>query len=159
MGNVLPSPVRVRAGRREIFDPVRRRYVALTPEEAVRQAYIQYLTGELGFPPVSISVEKKVVYNGLTRRYDIVAYRPDGSALLLVECKAEGVPVSGDTLYQAAMYNHGLQADYVALFNGRQQFVCRRDANGYVPVEGLPPYREIVSGNNVPPDEKMHDTL
>ena len=136
--------IRERDGKREIFDPVRRRFVPLTPEEAVRQSYLRYLVEELGFPLIAITVEKKVVYNGMTRRYDIVACRPDGSILLLVECKAETVPLSGDTLYQAAMYNHVLQAEYVVLFNGRQQFVCRRTPEGYRPVASLPPYSEIV---------------
>lgn len=144
MAGQLPVRIREREGKREIFDPVRRRFVPLTPEEAVRQSYLRYLVEELGFPLIAITVEKKVVYNGMTRRYDIVACRPDGSILLLVECKAETVPLSGDTLYQAAMYNHVLQAEYVVLFNGRQQFVCRRTPEGYRPVASLPPYSEIV---------------
>lgn len=144
MAGQLPVRIREREGKREIFDPVRRRFVPLTPEEAVRQSYLRYLVDELGFPLIAITVEKKVVYNGMTRRYDIVACRPDGSILLLVECKAETVPLSGDTLYQAAMYNHVLQAEYVVLFNGRQQFVCRRTPEGYRPVASLPPYSEIV---------------
>jgi hypothetical protein len=144
MAGQLPVRIREREGKREIFDPVRRRFVPLTPEEAVRQSYLRYLVGELGFPLIAITVEKKVVYNGMTRRYDIVACRPDGGILLLVECKAETVPLSGDTLYQAAMYNHVLQAEYVVLFNGRQQFVCRRTPEGYRPVASLPTYSEIV---------------
>lgn len=144
MAGQLPVRIREMEGKREIFDPVRRRFVPLTPEEAVRQSYLRYLVEELGFPLIAITVEKKVVYNGMTRRYDIVACRPDGSILLLVECKAETVPLSGDTLYQAAMYNHVLQAEYVVLFNGRQQFVCRRTPEGYRPVASLPPYSEIV---------------
>lgn len=144
MAGQLPVRIREREGKREIFDPVRRRFVPLTPEEAVRQSYLRYLVDELGFPLIAITVEKKVVYNGMTRRYDIVACRSDGSILLLVECKAETVPLSGDTLYQAAMYNHVLQAEYVVLFNGRQQFVCRRTPEGYRPVASLPPYSEIV---------------
>ena len=144
MAGQLPVRIREREGKREIFDPVRRRFVPLTPEEAVRQSYLRYLVDELGVPLIAITVEKKVVYNGMTRRYDIVACRPDGSILLLVECTAETVPLSGDTLYQAAMYTHVLQAEYVVLFNGRQQFVCRRTPEGYRPVASLPPYSEIV---------------
>ena len=143
MAGRLPVRIREKEGRREFFYPVRKRFVPLTPEEAVRQSYLRYLVEVLGFPLIAITVEKKVVYNGLTRRYDLVACRPDGGILLLVECKAESVPLSGDTLYQAAMYNHVLQADFVVLFNGKEQFVCHRTPEGYVPVEALPPYREI----------------
>ena len=143
MAGQLPVRIREKEGRREVFDPVRKRFVPLTPEEAVRQSYLRYLVEVLGFPLIALTVEKKVVYNGLTRRYDLVACRPDGGILLLVECKAERVPLSGDTLYQAAMYNHVLQADFVVLFNGKEQFVCHRTPEGYRQVEALPPYREI----------------
>lgn len=143
--SVTARPPRIVNGKKEIYDPVRRRYVASTPEETVRQAYLRYLTGVLQFPPVCLSVEKKVNYNGLTRRYDIVAYRPDAHALLLVECKAESVSLSGDTLYQAAMYNHELQAAFVVLFNGRQQFVCQRRPEGYREIGTLPSYAEALA--------------
>lgn len=143
MAGQIPVRIREKEGRRELFDPVRKRFVPLTPEEAVRQSYLRYLVEELGFPLIALTVEKKVVYNGLTRRYDIVASRPDGGILLLVECKAETVPLSGDTLYQAAMYNHVLQADFVVLFNGKEQFVCHRTPEGYRQVPSLPPYSEI----------------
>ena len=143
--SVVCRPARIVNGKREIYDPVRRRYVASTPEETVRQAYLRYLTGILHFPSVCLSVEKKVDYNGLTRRYDIVACRPDARALLLVECKAEHVTLSGDTLCQAAMYNHELQAAFVVLFNGRQQFVCRRTPEGYREIGCLPSYTEALA--------------
>ena len=143
MAGQLPVRIREKEGRREVFDPVRKRFVPLTPEEAVRQSYLRYLVEVLGFPLIALTVEKKVDYNGLTRRYDLVACRPDGGILLLVECKAESVPLSGDTLYQAAMYNHVLQADFVVLFNGKEQFVCHRTPEGYRQVPSLPPYREI----------------
>jgi len=143
MAGQIPVRIREKEGRRELFDPVRKLFVPLTPEEAVRQSYLRYLVEELGFPLIALTVEKKVVYNGLTRRYDIVACRPDGGILLLVECKAETVPLSGDTLYQAAMYNHVLQADFVVLFNGKEQFVCHRTPEGYRQVPSLPPYSEI----------------
>ena len=65
MAGQLPVRIREREGKREIFDPVRRRFVPLTPEEAVRQSYLRYLVDELGFPLIAITVEKKVVYNGI----------------------------------------------------------------------------------------------
>ena len=136
---------RTRDGKIEIFDPVRRRFVKETPEELVRQAYLYYLVERLHFPKICLSVEKKVTYNTLTRRYDIVAYKPDATALLLVECKAEHVKLSGDTLYQAAMYNHELQADYVVLTNGREQVVCQRSNGSYRRIAMLPSYAQILS--------------
>ena len=136
---------RISNGKKEIYDPVRRHYVRETPEELVRQAYLCYLVEKLHFPKICLSVEKKVTYNSLTRRYDIVAYSRDAHALLLVECKSEQVELSGDTLYQAAMYNHELQADYVVLFNGKRQVVCQNGTAGYSLIENLPDYKEIVA--------------
>lgn len=134
---------RTRDGKKEIFDPVRRRFVKETSEELVRQAYLFYLVEQLHYPKIAISVEKRVVYNSMVRRYDIVVYKPDATALVLVECKAEHVRISGDTLYQAAMYNHELQAEYVVLTNGREQVVCQRSNGSYRQTAMLPSYAQM----------------
>ena len=134
---------RISNGKKEIYDPVRRRFVRETPEELVRQAYLCYLVEKLHFPKICLSVEKKVTYNTLTRRYDIVAYSRDAHALLLVECKSEQVELSGDTLYQAAMYNHELQAEYVVLTNGKEQVVCQRSNGSYRRTAMLPSYAQM----------------
>jgi len=120
-----------------LFDPVRRRYVAATPEEWVRQAYIKYLMEVLGVPIANIAVEKKLVINRQTRRFDIVV-NVKGHCAVVVECKAPTVSLSEDTLFQAAAYNSVLQADYIVLFNGENQLVCKKEAGEYRLCEGLP---------------------
>jgi len=79
--------LRTNKGKKEIFDPIRCRFVSCTPEEAVRQTYIRYLIDVLQVPQISISVEKKITYNNLTKRYDIVVFSKE-KCLLVVECKA-----------------------------------------------------------------------
>jgi hypothetical protein len=129
--------VRLVNGKKEVFDPVRRRYVACTPEELVRQAYLKYLVEVLEVPIANIAVEKKLVVNRQTRRFDIVI-SVKGQCIVVVECKAPTVALSEDALFQAAAYNSVLQAGYIVLFNGGDQLVCKKEAGEYRLCEGLP---------------------
>jgi hypothetical protein len=129
-------------GKKEIFDPVRRRYVVCTPEEEVRQTYLLYLMNVLNFPKIAISVEKEIRYNQLQRRYDIVVFSK-GKCLLIVECKAPTVKLSQETLYQIATYNAVLQAKYIVLFNGKEEMILKKSSENYLPCERLPEYGEI----------------
>ena len=112
-------------GRREVFDIVRNRYVALTPEEWVRQHAIHYLHYELGYPLELIQVEGAIELNGMTRRCDIVVYDVAVRPFIIVECKKETVPLSQKVLDQACRYNLVLQVPYLWLTNGVQQVCCR----------------------------------
>ena len=139
--------IRNKEGKKEIFDPVRRRFVALTEEEMVRQTYLKYLIDELKIPKITISVEKKIIYNTLAKRYDIVVANPNGSILLVVECKAVSVSLDDNTLSQIAIYNAELQSKYLVLFNGKQQIVFQRKEHGYIQIDGLPEYNKMQSIN------------
>src|SRR3954469_13940291 len=90
---------------KQIFDLVRRRFVALTPEEWVRQHLIHFKVTRCRYPLSLMAVEKVVKVNGLSQRADIVVFNRDGLPWLLAECKAPAVPVSQETFYQAARYN------------------------------------------------------
>ncbi len=136
--------IRTREGKKEIFDPVRCRFVALTEEEMVRQAYIKYLIEELHIPKIAISVEKKITYNTLTKRYDIVVAKPDGTILLVVECKASSIALNENTLSQIAVYNVELQAKYLVLFNGKQQLVFQNTPHHCMLIPELPTYNEML---------------
>ena len=134
--------IRIIDGRKEIFDPIRCRYVACTAEEAVRQTYIRYLIDVLQVPKVAISVEKKITYNNLSRRYDIVVFSKD-TCLLVVECKAPEVKLSETTLHQIGVYNSYFQAKYIILFNGKEEFVYKKIDDVYVLQERLPIYKDM----------------
>lgn len=129
-------------GKKEIFDPVRRRYVICTPEEEVRQTYLLFLINVLNVPKIVISVEKEIRYNQLQRRYDIVVFSK-GECLLIVECKAPTIKLSQETLYQIATYNAVLQAKYIVLFNGKQEMILGKSSNDYLPCERLPDYEKM----------------
>ena len=116
-----------------VFDPVRHLWVALTPEEWVRQHVLNYLIHELGCPASLIAVEQKLVVNKLTKRADVVVHDRQGRAVLLVECKAPEVKVDQSTFEQAARYNTVFKVPYLLVSNGLVHYCCRiRHDNGKI---------------------------
>ncbi len=107
-----------------IFDEIRKKFVVLTPEEWVRQHVIHYLIYTKKHPKSLLSVEKQLLHNGMTKRYDVVAFNPDGSVYLLVECKAPEVKVSQATFDQLARYNMIANATYLMVTNGWNHYFC-----------------------------------
>ena len=101
-----------------IFDIVRKKFVSLTPEEWVRQHTIQFLLKEKKYPQSLMNVEKQIQGNQLTKRYDIVVYRSDGSIFLAVECKAPQVKITQQIFDQIARYNMTLKAENLMITNG-----------------------------------------
>ena len=110
---------------REVFDPVRRRWVALTPEEWVRQQTLVRLHAA-GYPPEVMQVEGAITLNGMTRRCDIVVYR-DGQPWMIVECKKSEIPLTQRVCDQACRYNTVLRVPYLLLTNGRQEVIVAVD--------------------------------
>jgi hypothetical protein len=110
--------VKAEAQRKLIFDAVRRKYVALTPEEWVRQHVIHFLITEKNVPQNLIGVEKGLTILGRTRRVDVVVFDRSGQPALLVECKAPTVAINPQVYTQAAVYTYGFGIDYIMLTNG-----------------------------------------
>jgi len=125
-----------------IFDVVRKKFVAMQPEEWVRQHVVHYLIYCKNYPLGHINVEKKLNVHGLSKRYDVVIFNPDGSIAILVECKAPGQAVRQEVFDQIARYNLQLNASYLMLTNGLQHYYCQMDfrAGRYTFLETLPPY-------------------
>jgi hypothetical protein len=112
--------VRDTDGRREVLDPVRRRWVALTPEEGVRQWVIGLLHERYGYPLELMQGEGAITVNGMTRRCDIVVYDTTGTPQMIVECKKPDVAITQKVCDQACRYNTVLRVPYLLLTNGRQ---------------------------------------
>ncbi|MXN89762.1 restriction endonuclease subunit R [Flavobacterium sp. Sd200] len=110
-----------------IFDEIRKKFIVLTPEEWVRQHVVRFLTEEKKFPKSHINVEKIVKINGLTKRYDVVVFKPDGTIFLVVECKAPEVAISQQTFDQIARYNMSLNALNLMVTNGLNHYFCQMD--------------------------------
>lgn len=125
-----------------IFDEIRKKFIILTPEEWVRQHVIRFLLEEKKYPKSHVNVEKIVKINGLTKRYDVVVFQPDGSIFLLVECKAPGVTISQSTFDQIARYNMSLNAVHMMVTNGLNHYFCQMDyeQEKYFFLQDLPEY-------------------
>ena len=136
--------LRDNCGRREIFDLVRNRFVALTPEEWVRQNYINYLHEVLQYPLELMQVEGTITLNGMSKRCDIVVYDSNVRPLIIVECKKETVPLTQKVIDQACRYNLVLQVPFLCLTNGTQQICCQVDCNKkqLLPIPELPKYHK-----------------
>ncbi|MEM1095962.1 MAG: type I restriction enzyme HsdR N-terminal domain-containing protein [Bacteroidota bacterium] len=134
------------SGKARILDPIRRKFVRLTPEEWVRQHWLHYLTAELNYPKGLLAVEKSFRYVGAVQRADVVAHDARGAALLALECKAPEVPITQDVWDQAARYNTVLQAKLLVVSNGATHFVCHTDhaAQRVRFLDGIPPYAEAL---------------
>jgi len=129
-------------GKTTVFDPVRRKWVVLTPEEHVRQYMIAYLRDVLQYPSALMAVEKMIKVGGMSRRFDIVVYdREQHKPWMLVECKAPDVPVNETTLHQLLAYQRTTQCSYWVLTNGHQNFCAdATDINNIRWLNSLPGY-------------------
>lgn len=110
-----------------IFDPIRKKYLVLTPEEEVRQVILAYMVEQKAYPINYIAVEKQITYAGKNRRFDIVVYNQNHQPHILVECKRPEVDITQTTMEQATLYNQVLQVPYLVLTNGLQHFVVQLD--------------------------------
>ncbi len=117
--------IREQNGQRQIFDVLRRRFVAITPEEWVRQHLLRYLQEQVGVPASRIGVEVAVALGGSTQRADVVVYDRTILPWMVLECKAPGVALNRGVLDQAARYNSALRAPYLGLCNGQQLLLVR----------------------------------
>lgn len=134
-------------GGAQVFDPIRKRWLALLPEEWVRQHFINHLVFDLSYPASLISVEHSLVLNDLAKRADILIHGPQGLPLLLVECKAPGVRITQRTFEQAARYNSVFKVDWLMVTNGITHYCCQVDhltaRTSFV--DHLPSWEELVS--------------
>lgn len=111
----------------KVFDPLRGKYVALTPEEYVRQHFTAWITGPLGYPASLVSNEVAITLNNTRRRCDTVVYRSDGSPLMIVEYKAPTVAITQEVFDQIARYNMVLRSRFLVVSNGMRHYCCEMD--------------------------------
>jgi hypothetical protein len=126
----------------QVFDPIRKKWLVLTPEEHVRQYMLQYMMDKLQYPPALISVEKQIMVGTLSRRFDIVVYDRNHRPWMLVECKAPDVPISERTLHQLLQYHSTMQCPYWVLSNGPQTYCADAcDVTSIKWLNALPAYK------------------
>ncbi|MFK7806690.1 MAG: type I restriction enzyme HsdR N-terminal domain-containing protein [Saprospiraceae bacterium] len=129
-------------GKRQVFDPSRKKYVAFTPEELVRQLLISYLINEKQYNLNRIAAEKTVVYNGMQKRFDLVVFDADMNPFLLAECKSADQPINLSVFEQVSRYNKNMQVPYILVTNGPELLCCEMDyeEKSYNFLDQLPEY-------------------
>ncbi|MDR1591586.1 MAG: type I restriction enzyme HsdR N-terminal domain-containing protein [Prevotellaceae bacterium] len=126
----------------QVFDAIRRRYVALTPEEWVRQNMVAHLIAHCGFPAARMANEATIHCNGLRKRCDTIVFDAACQPFIIIEYKAPTVALSQKTFDQVATYNYRLNVPYLLLSNGQTHLFCRinREEKCYHFFEELPEF-------------------
>lgn len=130
--------------RKTIWDPLRKKEVALTPEERVRQWCIGVLVGQMQVPMHLMMSEAGFKLGGKQFRADIIVYDRNVQPLMVVECKRPEVELTQDVLDQAIRYNMVLDVRYMIITNGTRTFICRRQGEGFTFMDTVPTYNEMV---------------
>ena len=130
----------------EIFDPIRRKMVARTPEEEVRQQLIAWLVADRKVPQTLMRSEFGFEYNGRRYRADILVFDRSLRPLMLVECKAPEVRLDESVIDLVLRYNRTLQVKYILISNGKTAYLCSWDAAAghYVTASAVPAYPEMI---------------
>ncbi len=118
---------KVKDGKSFILDPIRKKYIVLTPEEMTRQLIVCYLIEDLKYSPNLIQLEKKINVNKLARRYDLIAYDRSLKPYLLLECKSHKIKIAQTTFDQIANYNLSVKAPYLLISNGIEAYCYHID--------------------------------
>ncbi len=126
-----------------IFDTVRKKFVALTPEEWVRQHVVQFLINEKKYPLSHIAVEISIKINEESKRCDVVVFNNLSEPFLIVECKSPDVSINQKVFDQIAVYNWALNSPFLFVTNGITHFICKLDycLNSYHFLRELPDYQ------------------
>jgi hypothetical protein len=114
-------------GNQMILDPVRKKYVKLTPEEWVRQNFIQYLIQEGKYPPGLIGIEIMSAYNNLKKRVDVLIHDRMGRPVMIIECKEPDKGIDDKVFDQIVCYNMGFKVPYLIVTNGMTHYACKID--------------------------------
>ena len=147
--NLPPYDIKVseKDGKRLIFDELRRRYVALTPEEWVRQHFVHYLIGHLGYPAGLLANEVELKIGDKRLRCDSILFDKQAHPQMIIEYKAPNIQLTQRVFSQISAYNLLLHVDYLIVSNGMQHICCRMDYtnNTYHFLQEIPTYEEVMS--------------
>jgi len=137
---------RTSEGKTQIFDTLRRRWVSLTPEEWVRQRFVQWLISEKGYPAALMANEVSLCQNGISRRCDTLVGDNTGRPVAIVEYKAPSVEVTQAVFDQIVRYNSVLRARCLMVSNGITHFCClmNYEKNSYSFLQDVPTYQELI---------------
>ena len=127
-----------------VWDPLRKKSVALTPEEEVRQWFISVLHEGMKVPEHMMMSEVSLSWNGLDYRADVVVYDRQAHPLMVVECKRPEVELTQEVVDQAIRYNQALDVRYIVITNGLKTFMFERGGDGFAFVEKAPLWEDML---------------
>jgi len=134
-----PFKIQQQSGKDHIFDPFRKIWVFLTPEEWVRQNILQYLVQICHYPTALIAVEKTIQLGELKKRFDVVVYKNE-KPWMIIECKEAKVEIGEKTLVQILQYQQVLEASYLIITNGHQTHGAEIISGRLHPLQDFPSY-------------------
>lgn len=140
------TKIMLRDGKNMIWDVIRRKYVALTPEEWVRQHFVHFLIEHKGYPTSLLANEVALTLNGTSRRCDTVLYDRALSPRMIIEYKAPHVSITQKVFDQICRYNLVFHVDYLVVSNGLSHYCCRMDYanNSYQFLSEVPEYSILI---------------
>ncbi len=119
---------------------VRKKKIVLTPEEWVRQHFIAYFLNDLSYPKGLLTVEKKIQYGAMEKRWDLATFMANQECFLLLECKAPSIPITKAVFEQSLTYFKGLQSRFLVLSNGIEHVIFKKEEDGLKIVNEFPDY-------------------
>jgi len=130
-----------------ILDPIRKKYVRLTPEEWVRQNFVQYLINEGKYPVGLIAIEIMSKFNKLKNRIDILVHDRSGNPVMIVECKSPDIKIDDEVFDQIVRYNMGFKVPYLIVTNGMDHYACKIDVENkkYEFLLVIPLYEDLLT--------------
>ena len=137
--------IELRNKKLNIWDFIRRRWVAFTPEEMVRQLFSLWMVKDLGYPQAQLGHEISLELNGMQRRADAVFYDHHGHPLIILEFKASNVTISQKTFDQISRYNQVMQVPLLIVSNGKQIYCCHVEKEKIEFLNEIPSYDELQS--------------
>lgn len=147
--NLPPFEIKLRGTKAQpqIFDILRKKYIALTPEEWVRQHFVHFLVEHKGYPAALMANEIQLKVGEKTLRADSVLYSRDLKPRMIIEYKAPHIPITQKVFDQISIYNMLLHVDYLVVSNGLQHYICKMDYNDkkYLFLGDIPDYEELLT--------------
>lgn len=136
-----PHPFKIKSenGKEIIFDECRKQWVLLTPEEWVRQNFLQYLIQAKLYPCSLIAVEREILLGDVKKRFDIVVFK-NAKPWMIVECKEMQVQISEAVIKQILNYNITLEAEYLVITNGTSTFALHLQQGKFEWLQNLPDF-------------------
>jgi hypothetical protein len=138
---IFPDPefkVKKEKGREIIFDSFRKKWIVLTPEEWVRQNFLQFLQQVKKYPSSLIAIEKELKLGELKKRFDILVYDKKHQPWMMIECKSMDVKLDEKAMDQVLRYNMGIPVEFIVLTNGHYTYGWHRTGEEMLDMDELP---------------------